>query len=120
MDTRHLEGVCEMLKKRAKGKAKPKSTYAFDDPQMQKALPNLYDHLAQLAYEKGEERKTSSLSLFQQDGQLKVFINDKNEEESLCVSGSTWEGLWEALEAALGDEGADWRHKPEWNGKKKK
>lgn len=109
-----------MLKKKNKEKTRVKGTYAWDDPNMKKKWPNLYDHLAQRAFESKEERKTSKLSVFTQDGMLKCFLNDYEDEQSVCVSASSWDGLWDALEAILGDPDAEWRPLPDWEKKKKK
>lgn len=109
-----------MIKKAAKKKVVKGVAFAFEDPEMQSELPNLYDHIAQVAYEDGDKRQTSTLSLSQGDKGLKVFINDKNSNESICVTGHSWKDLWESVEAVLGDPDAHWRESPQWETKKKK
>jgi len=109
-----------MLKKKGKEKVKTKGTHAWDDPIMKKSMPTLYDYLSQISFPDGPARKTATLKIFTQDGRVKVFINDYEEEQSICVSADTWEGLWKAVEGVLSDPDAEWRDLPDWEKKKKK
>lgn len=73
------------------------------------AHPALYAYLTCGQFEDGSERLTSSMSIFCQEGVLKVCLRDPSHRRICFVAGDSFEGVLEALEARLADGGADWR-----------
>lgn len=57
----------------------------------------------------GEPRKTATLTIFFDHGQLKAFLNDRQESQSLCVAADTFTGLWESLEGTILSDDPGWR-----------
>ncbi len=72
-------------------------------------LPLLVEHLGTQKYEDGSSRETSTLSVFTEDGGLRVALNDRDNRRSLYVSADSLEGCLKALEAMLADDRAAWR-----------
>lgn len=79
-------------------------------------LPALHEYLVCRADPDGGHRRTSTLTLFAEDGQFKLFLNDRHSGCSICASGSTVATALSALEALLEAEDAPWRW-PEGNGR---
>lgn len=107
-----------MMKRRHSAQATGKSPEGtFPDKDVAKKFPRLAEYLAATLYDDGTRRETSTLSIFVEDGRLKVALNDRDEESSAYVTGDTLAGLLGALEEGLGDDSLDWRA---WKGRKKK
>lgn len=82
---------------------------ATDDPKFSKSYPYLWSHLTQDVWDNGDERPTSGLLIFLQEGILKAMLRDKAHGLCLWVAATSFTGLLEALEAGVQDPGADWR-----------
>jgi hypothetical protein len=82
-----------------------------DDPKYAKRYPTLWEYLSKGHWPDGEVRKRSSLVVFAEDGKLKGCLSERESELSLWASGSTLEGLLEALEARLTEPDPEWRAK---------
>lgn len=80
----------------------------FQDTEFAKKHPALTDFISCTQLD-GEPRKTATLSIFFDLGQLKCFLNDRHEGQSLCVVADTFTGLWEALEATITSDDPGWR-----------
>lgn len=65
-------------------------------------------------WEDGTARETSTLSLFFEDGVLKVAFHDRSQSRSLYLAGDCLETVLEALEVRLADGTGEWRL---WKGK---
>lgn len=74
-----------------------------------KTYPVTWDYLTQTRWEDGSARLTATLLLFASEGILKGMLNDRDAQQTLWVASGTVMGVFAALEAALGDERADWR-----------
>jgi hypothetical protein len=107
-DRWHLR-VCEMLKKTDVKSGKNDKLACKLDKEFSSDHPALWDYLTQKLWEDGTERRTATLTIFAEDGLLKVCINDRDSARSLWASDETWAGTFEALEALLGDPKAPWR-----------
>lgn len=78
----------------------------------------LLDHLSQGTWPDGSARERSTLTVFCEDGIVKVCLNDRDAACSLFRSGETLIECIESIGKALcGDAVCDWRG---WNGKKKR
>lgn len=105
-----LEREWQRMKRRQTG-GNSAPGYAVVDPEFYERYPRLFEHLAALQYEgeEGGSRQTSTLLLFAQDGVWKCFLRDRDAGEFLPLSFPSFEGLLDALEAALGEEVSVWR-----------
>lgn len=80
-------------------------------------FPNVYDHLGHVFWDDGKARTVSTLTVFFEDGLMKVALNDREAECSLFVTGKGFEECLRSLEKRLsGEQAPDWRP---W-GKRKK
>jgi len=105
-----VEGAVEMLlKKDEAARAATAGAVTLVDVKMQKAQPTLWLYLTQSQWEDGSPRATSGLTVFVQDGLFKGLL--KENEQSLClwVAAASFNGLLDALEAALNTPSPDWR-----------
>lgn len=71
--------------------------------------PLVTEYLCTQQYDDGSPRERSALSLFCEDGMLKLALNDKAEGRSLYVSAESLEDALELLERALHATNAPWR-----------
>lgn len=71
--------------------------------------PTLWSYLTQARWDDGTERKTSSVTVFCDGGQLKCVLKDKETNLSLWASGVSFETMLSVLEALLNDPTAVWR-----------
>ena len=87
------------------------------DPESLRKFPILVDYLGQDTWEDGSVRETSTVLCVMEDGVFKACLIDKDADRTLWVSCGALQGLLPALEARLGNPGADWRKRKEWKGK---
>ena len=80
----------------------------IDAPDMQKKYPNLYDLLYRRQLN-GEDRPGGSLTLFLDEGVLKVVVVLKGERRRAFLTLSDPFHVFGALEAELASRGLDWR-----------
>jgi len=85
-----------------------------------KALPLTHDFMTMLSYEDGTPRQLATLTVFVDDGSWKVWLNDRDNQRSLCVSGQGFQEALRMLEAALGSERPSWRQARPQQGRKGK
>jgi len=107
--SRWAERMTDMLKKTDVKSGKNDKLACKHDKAFASDHPTLWDYLTQLVWEDGTVRRTATLTIFAEDGLLKVCINDRDSARSLWASDETWAGTFEALEALLGDPKAPWR-----------
>lgn len=105
-----------MKKPVADKKAKGGAVAPCPDDTLAKSFPMMIEYLTTTRWEDGTPRERSTVNFFIEDGTLKACCNDRDLMRSLYVSAESWDALWEALEAAMADDAADWRA---WKGKKK-
>lgn len=55
------------------------------------------------------KRQTATMSIFAQDGLWKVFLNDRETKQCVCVAAVTFTALLEVLEATLQGDEVPWR-----------
>lgn len=101
--------VCEMLEKRASRSGENVASGSLSDPQSQQRWPTLWHHLTQKTWPDQSARQTSSILVFEQEGQLKAMLRDKEAGECLWVAAKSLVGLFDAVEGALNDPEPDWR-----------
>ena len=79
--------------------------------------PALFEHLTATRWDNGEERQTSSLSVFMDSGVLKACLNDKAESRVAFVASASFEGLLDALDEGIQNGSLDWRRSPQGRGR---
>lgn len=108
-----MEEVMSFLERVAKtqrGKPEAKETA---DPWMEEQCQAVMEYMTAREWPDGEERETSTLLLFVEDGVFKACLNDRENERGLWATSETLRGSIEALEARLRGGKADWRA---WSG----
>jgi hypothetical protein len=66
-------------------------------------------HLSDLAWDDGQVREPSAITVRAEGTRFNVALNDRDAKASLYVTADTLDEALEALEAALKRPGADWR-----------
>jgi len=98
------------LRKRSQESPPQGVPHATADIVFPPALSELKQHMVCTRYPDSKEpRETTTLTLFTDQGTLKCFINDRDNEVTTCVTGDSWAGLWQAVEKALQDPKTEWR-----------
>lgn len=76
-------------------------------------FPALVEYLTLATWPDGTARETATLLLLSEDGLWKACLNDRGNERSGWLSGSTLGGLLGSLEAHLAEDRMEWRrHRP--------
>jgi len=99
----------EMLKKAEKRRAEINGDAALVAGDYGILYPTLWSYLTQSRWDDGTDRKTSSVTVFCDGGQLKCVLKDKENGLSLWASGVSFESMFAVLEALLNDPTAVWR-----------
>lgn len=81
---------------------------AFSDS-IGSVCPVLLEHLTAQVWDDGKTRKTSTLSVFFEDGVFKVWLNDRDLEQGACVAGATLLQALTTLDRKLEAGDLDWR-----------
>ena len=85
------------------------------DPEFEAAYPALWEYLTVTSWGKDQPRRTSTITLFSDDGAWKVSLNDRDQGYGLFATGSTLENALETLEELLtAPAGPPWRKNREW------
>lgn len=84
---------------------------------MARTHPHLYEHLTATEFDDGGAREVSGLTIFVDDGVLKVALNDRSEQRSAYVTADTVGEALDTLERQLAEDMADWRR---WRTQKRK
>lgn len=71
--------------------------------------PSIMEFLAEDRYEDGSARRTGTINLFVQDGQVKGCINDRDTNQNSFVSAESIEELLAVIEAKLSSSSVEWR-----------
>jgi len=72
--------------------------------------PLIWEFLCCTKWDDGSDRMPGTISMFAEDGQLKVALNDRSMERSLYVSGVSLDAILASLERKLADgSDHDWR-----------
>jgi len=80
-------------------------------------LPTLLSYLTDDKYEDGSPRQRSTLTLFIEEGMVKLALNDRQEHASLYLAAEGLGTALEALESKLEAGTGDWRA---WNNRTRK
>jgi len=91
------------------GSSQPLSEKAFAESIVPTLFPTLWSYLADATWSDGSARSTSTLTLFVEDGLVKLCLNDRELKRTCWSTGGTLEASAEALESRLAADNADWR-----------
>lgn len=83
-------------------------------------LPALWEFLTAVEWKKGDPRTTGTLTIFAEEGMIKVSVNDRDQGSVAFVSGKSLEEVLEGIEVGLVDDTLDWRASRGAPGKKAK
>lgn len=72
-------------------------------------FPTVWEFLTRVQWDDGKRRSPGSLTIFMDDGAVKVCVFDKDAGEVAFVSAAGVDGLLEALERGLEGDSLDWR-----------
>lgn len=79
------------------------------EPACRMELPTLLDFLMLAAWPDGSRRLLGTVSIFYEDGLFKCWLNDKDGLRCCCVSGSSLDALFLAVDARLAADDLEWR-----------
>jgi hypothetical protein len=91
------------------GKATPGSYPDLSKDEWAIDTPGLWEYLTAWTYADGSQRVTSTLTVFLEEGMVKVCLNDRDKGRVAFVSGRTVTKTLEALEEGLQEGSLDWR-----------
>lgn len=112
------EPAMKYLKKISEVANKKRATLTAVEKEVKDKLPALTEYLETDRWPNGDERVTSTLSLFVDAGVYKACLNDRQEELVLFSSADSLWGALEALEGTLEAGTGDWR-RSQWSGRGK-
>lgn len=90
------------------------------DEQFSGLYPTLWEHLTTTEWEDKSVRQTSTMTVFVEDGQVKLCLNDRSLERTCWVSGGSFMAALHSLEEGLRLDRVDWRGRPGQGQRRKK
>lgn len=106
-----------MIKKMTKETQTEMNGSIPDDAWMVSNAPLVLEYLTTTRYDDGSPRETSTITVFVDEGVLKLSLNDRDNSASLYASGCTLQDAFLGLEKRVGDKSPDWRP---WKGRKRR
>jgi len=97
------------MRKPTQAKATVPDKGSLDGCDMSKQYPTLFEMITETKWDSGEERRTTTLLIFLEDGLLKGCLNDRALKCSFFLAGDSLQGLLSGMEAALATDSAVWR-----------
>lgn len=98
--------------KKPNGPTKPPAVgTGFSDKEFEKEFPYLAAFLLQTTWADKSERLPGTITVFVQDGQMKLCVNDRDLNRSAFVTAPTWAMLIQITEDKLSDDSLEWRTK---------
>lgn len=79
------------------------------DPEFQSQYPALFEYLTATQFPDGASRRTSSLTIFAEEGSFKACLNEREGGYALFVTEGRFLAVIEALELLLQEENPPWR-----------
>jgi hypothetical protein len=100
-----------VIKKVPPGEAYKKKGMEWEDPEFLNNYPSVYAYLTQTEYNDGTARVTATITLYVDSRCLTLILNDRENNRSVFINGSSLYGAFTALDEALTSGSADWRSK---------
>lgn len=107
-------GLEDMLRKITAEERVKRSSVRPDDADMQKRFPNVFEYLVADTYPDGQVRQRSTVMLIVDADMVKLCLNDKDNGQSLWVSGTSLANALKALEAAVTCPTTVWRENKQY------
>jgi hypothetical protein len=111
--------MADYTRRRSSNGAVPASNGTTTPDSMQLQYPALVEELTLTEWAPDENRVTSTLLLFVEDGLWKACLHDRDSQKSCFVSGLSLSGLLASVEQGLREDDLDWRSKRPVPGKKR-
>lgn len=92
---------------------------SFCDPKATEKFPSLVEFLTVTEWAPDEPRDPGSVTVFVQDGRVKVCFNDKDANMTAFASLDTLTDVLKEMERLLAKDDLEWRKNP-WDAKKGK
>jgi hypothetical protein len=73
------------------------------------SLPTLWEFLASQAYEDGTGRVTGTVMVFVEQGRVKAWVHDRDNERQAFITGQSPDDLLAVLNDSLEADDLDWR-----------
>jgi hypothetical protein len=89
---------------------------AMPDEEFAAEYPTITEYLTTTSWDDGTARKPSTISLFVEQGVVKLALNDRAYERTLFVSGESLRSALVTMDAALAAASIPW---VAWKGKRK-
>jgi len=109
-----------MIKKPRPGEYYGPPEVPFLDDDFRDRMPNLYEYLTLERWQDGSVRTTSTLTIFVSGGNLKVVLNDRDNNRSAFFNASTFDSCLTEIESQLKADRVDWKSKGSSNGTSQK
>lgn len=116
--TQSGNGTSRRKRKRGRKVRKPSDPFraqstevVFADDGFAKEFAALHQYLTSVRWDDGSPRHTATLTIFVDGGCLKVFLNDRHFDRSVCVNAKTFAEALEILNAQLDNDSCEWRRK---------
>lgn len=98
------------LKRRASGSgSSSSSTVSLEICALALRYPTMWEFLSLSQWEDGSVRSTGTILLFQETGQVKACLHDRDAGVSTFVSATSLTRCLDAVEAGLDGDSLDWR-----------
>lgn len=101
--------VAQVLRKVTAEERAKRSTVRPTDVEMEKKYPAVWEYLVADAYPDGQVRQRATVMVIAEGDVVKLCLNDRDNNQSLWVTGATLSAAFKALEAAVGSAQAPWR-----------
>lgn len=112
--------VCEMLRKVTAEERAKRASVRPNDAELEKRYPTVWQYLVADSYPDGQVRQRSTIMLITEGDVVKLCLNDRDNNQSLWVTGSSLGATLKALEAAVTSEVAPWRENKPYEPRPKK
>ena len=99
----------KMLKKPTKTSGGVGARVVVSDAVLEERCPTVLQYLQNDTYEDGSPRRTSTITLFVEDGRVKACLNDRDNDRTCFVTAESLLDVLDALEVSVLDEGTVWK-----------
>lgn len=79
------------------------------DEEMSLLYPGIWEYMVETAWDDGKPRRTSTLTVFCEDGVVKVCLSDRELDKTTWASGTSLADCLAAMEAKMQAGETEWR-----------
>jgi hypothetical protein len=88
------------------------------DEEMSLLYPGIWEYMVETAWDDGKARKTSTLTVFCEDGLVKVCLSDREQDKTTWASGTSLADCLASMEVKIATGNVEWRKAFRPGGKK--